>query len=46
VQNWLKQMGKTRHLISPKNAEMLSEIESEVDRRWCRLKCMHEHPGL
>jgi len=46
VADWLKMMGKTRHLLSPKNAEMLKEIEREVDRRWRRLKAMHAHPEL
>jgi pyruvate ferredoxin oxidoreductase alpha subunit len=39
-------MGKTRHLMAPDNAERLEAIEAEVERRWRRLKAMHEHPGL
>jgi pyruvate ferredoxin oxidoreductase alpha subunit len=39
-------MGKTQHLLSPENAEHLQAVEAEVDRRWRRLKLMHEHPGL
>ncbi|GMQ89976.1 MAG: hypothetical protein BMS9Abin10_0316 [Gammaproteobacteria bacterium] len=46
VADWLGQMGKTRHLLSPAHAEQLEAIEAEVDRRWRRLKAMHEHPGL
>jgi pyruvate ferredoxin oxidoreductase alpha subunit len=46
VADWVKLMGKSRHLLSPKNAEMLKEIEREVDRRWRRLKAMSAHPEL
>jgi hypothetical protein len=28
------------------HAAQLEAIEAEVDRRWRRLKAMHEHPGL
>jgi pyruvate ferredoxin oxidoreductase alpha subunit len=41
---WLKMMGKTRHLL--KNEAMLKEIQAEVDRRWNRLKAMSAHPEL
>lgn len=46
VADWLKLMGKTRHLFQPKNAALLEEIEAETARRWHRLKLMHEHPEL
>jgi len=46
VADWLGLMGKTRHLLAPANAERLEAIESEVDRRWRRLKLMHGHEGL
>ena len=46
VSEWLKLMGKTRHLLSPKNAPILQGIQDEVDRRWRRLKAMHDHPDL
>ena len=46
VADWLKLMGKTRHIVAPKNAEMLQGIQGEVDRRWSRIKAMHEHPLL
>jgi pyruvate ferredoxin oxidoreductase alpha subunit len=46
VADWLKLMGKTRHLLAPANAAVLASIEAEVDRRWKRLKAMHEHPTL
>jgi pyruvate ferredoxin oxidoreductase alpha subunit len=46
VCDWLKQMGKTRHLLKPENAEIVKMIEDEANRRWSRLKAMHEHPEL
>jgi pyruvate ferredoxin oxidoreductase alpha subunit len=46
VSDWLKQMGKTKHLLSPKNAEYLKEIELETERRWRRLQAMHNSPEL
>ncbi len=44
--DWLKQMGKTKHLTKPKNADILKSFEAEVDRRWKRIKAMHEHEEL
>ncbi len=46
VADWIKLMGKTRHLLSEKNASYLAAIEAEADRRWRRLKAMHNHPDL
>jgi pyruvate ferredoxin oxidoreductase alpha subunit len=46
VADWLKLMGKTKHLVAPANAESLQGIQCEVDRRWSRIKAMHEHPLL
>ncbi len=46
VAEWLKMMGKTKHLLDPANAEVLAGIQAEADRRWARLKAMHEHPLL
>ena len=43
---WLKLMGKTRHLLKPEYAEELKAFEAEVERRWARLKARHEHPLL
>lgn len=43
---WLKMMGKTRHLTRPENAHVVEEFEREIERRWARLKAMHEHPLL
>jgi pyruvate ferredoxin oxidoreductase alpha subunit len=46
VTDWLGQMGKTRHLMQAGNEERVAAIESEVERRWRRLKAMHENPEL
>ncbi len=46
VSDWLKLMGKTRQLLEPTNFEILQKIQAETDRRWRRLKAMHEHPDL
>ncbi|MEE4218219.1 MAG: thiamine pyrophosphate-dependent enzyme [Xanthomonadales bacterium] len=46
ITDWLGQMGKTKHLMKEENREALAAIEKEVDRRWRRIKAMHEHPEL
>ena len=46
VTDWLKLMGKTRHLLQPADAPIVEGIQAETDRRWARLKAMHEHPLL
>jgi pyruvate ferredoxin oxidoreductase alpha subunit len=46
LRDYLGMMGKTRHLLSEANREVLKASEEEVERRWLRLKAMHEHPLL
>jgi pyruvate ferredoxin oxidoreductase alpha subunit len=46
VRSWLEMMGKTRHLSRPEHEKELEAFEAEVNRRWQRLKAMHEHPFL
>ncbi len=46
VADWLGTMGKTRHLLAPANAEVVRGIQDEADRRWRRLRAMHENPDL
>jgi pyruvate ferredoxin oxidoreductase alpha subunit len=46
VTEWLTLMGKTRHLAKGAHPEMVQGIQDEVDRRWRRLKAMHDHPEL
>ena len=44
VTEWLKMMGKTKHLL--KHEDILNKFQAEVDRRWARIKAMHESPVL
>jgi pyruvate ferredoxin oxidoreductase alpha subunit len=44
--DYLGMMGKTRHLLTEENKPVLEAGEIEVERRWRRLKAMHEHPLL
>ncbi|RCX17095.1 pyruvate ferredoxin oxidoreductase alpha subunit [Fontibacillus phaseoli] len=44
--DWLKTMGKTRHLLKPENEAALKAFEQEVERRWQVLLVKHEHPFL
>lgn len=44
--DWLKTMGKTRHLIKPENAEILKSFDEEIERRWSKLKAKHANPDL
>lgn len=46
VSEWLKTMGKTRHLVKPENKGVLDTIQAEVDRRWARIRAMSESPCL
>lgn len=46
VADWLKLMGKTKHLCKPENEATLAQIEAEVQHRWLRLKAKDEHPLL
>lgn len=46
VTDWLKTMGKTRHLLKPENSELLQRFEEEVQKRWSRLQAKHAHPEL
>ncbi len=46
VTEWVKQMGKTKHMLKPDCKEVLDAFQAEVDRRWLRLKEMHKNPLL
>lgn len=37
VKEWLKMMGRTKHLVNGNYENILEEIQNEVDRRWKRL---------
>ena len=46
VEDWLKMMGRTKHLCGENYTEIRNTIQQEVDRRWNRLKALSEHPEL
>ncbi|MFQ5559858.1 MAG: thiamine pyrophosphate-dependent enzyme [Nitrospinota bacterium] len=46
VRDWLKMMGKTKHLQKPEYEEIVANFEKEVDRRFARIKAMSENPLL
>lgn len=46
VSQWLGMMGKTKHMLKPEHMATLQSLEKEIERRWRRLKAMHEHPLL
>lgn len=46
LSDWLKYMGKSKHLLREENHDMLAEFEREVQRRWSILKAKHENPLL
>jgi pyruvate ferredoxin oxidoreductase alpha subunit len=46
LSDWLKYMGKTKHLLKEENQPMLQEFEEEVEKRWQRLKAKDENPFL
>ncbi|HOB42571.1 MAG TPA: thiamine pyrophosphate-dependent enzyme [Bacillota bacterium] len=44
VEDWLKRQDRFRHLFKPENAEIVKEIQEDVDERWAKLlaKCGEE----
>ncbi len=44
VSDWLKLMGKTKHMLN--DEEMVNHFSAEVEHRWLRLKAKDEHPLL
>lgn len=46
VIEWLKQMGKTKHLLKPEYESLVEEFRVEVDRRFQRIKAMSDNPLL
>jgi pyruvate ferredoxin oxidoreductase alpha subunit len=46
LRDYLGMMGKTKHLLSKENKPVLEAAETELERRWRRLKAMNEHPLL
>ncbi|MDP6354530.1 MAG: thiamine pyrophosphate-dependent enzyme [Planctomycetota bacterium] len=46
IADWLKIMGKTKHLAKPGNTDYIDSVQAEVDRRWRRILAMHENEDL
>lgn len=46
VEDWLKMMGRTKHLCKENYHDVLVSIQNEVDNRWNRLKILSDHPEL
>lgn len=46
ISEWLRYMGKTRHLLKEENRSLLEQFEQEVELRWGKLKARHESPYL
>lgn len=46
VADWLKMMGRTKHLCREEYQTVREKIQHEVDRRWTRLKAQSENPIL
>ncbi|ADU30437.1 thiamine pyrophosphate-dependent enzyme [Evansella cellulosilytica] len=44
LSEWLKYMGKSKHMLKEENKPLLEEFEKEVERRWNILKVKHETP--
>lgn len=46
VTDWLAMMGRTKHLTNEKYRDITEKIQTEIDRRFERLKAKSEHPLL
>lgn len=46
VIEWLKMMGRTKHLTKAENQDIVDKMQQEVDRRWERLKARNDNPLL
>lgn len=46
VIDWMKMMGRTKHLTQESYADIVAGIQAEVDRRWKCLKARAENPWL
>lgn len=46
VSDWFSMMGRTKHLCQKEYEPVTQEIQTEIDRRFARLKARAEHPLL
>ena len=45
ITHWLENQGRFRHLLKPENAELVAEIQSDVDKNWEKLLRMEQAFG-
>ncbi len=43
---WLKYMGKSKHLLKPENKEIYDHFTQVISKRWEKLKVKNDHPML
>ena len=46
AEEWMKQMGRTKHLADAPYRGVLNSVQQEIDRRWIRLKALSENELL
>lgn len=46
IEDWLKYMGKTRHLLQAENVAILENMRQEIGRRYKQLQEKHNNPYL
>lgn len=46
AEEWLKYMGKSKHLLKEENKHLLEQFKEVIESRWLRLKAKHESPYL
>lgn len=46
ISDFFSKMGRTKHLCDGNHDDILTSVQSEVDRRWNVLKALSEHPNL
>ncbi|WP_019242515.1 MULTISPECIES: thiamine pyrophosphate-dependent enzyme [Bacillus] len=46
LEDWLKYMGKSKHLLKEENKDLLEDFNQEVEKRWQKLLVKHENPHL
>ncbi|MGL5020456.1 MAG: thiamine pyrophosphate-dependent enzyme, partial [Mycoplasmatales bacterium] len=46
AEEWLKLMGKSKHLLKPENKEVLDHFKGIINKRWKTLCAKDEHPNL
>ena len=37
VEEWFKAQGRYKHMLKPENADLVKQVQEEIDRKWDRL---------